>query len=466
MLSTETVIATTRSPFALGVALALPKLRLTAVNNPALTSEQWHGLYTAKRKPAVPLARALVSRRLTPEQLDHVLAVEQRPSILAVALKENAPTRSQLHALLDNPGVSPALLDAVLTKHPSVIDLDWLRRADRMNLGNSSIRLAHYLHAGDTVTDDEIADALLTYSAWGAEWDTERLQTLFATRPGVLRGAVRSDEPKVRTAAAGCRHLTDPDLQRQCAYLDTDEGRSPDLASIQWIEKREFVWVALVNNPACDLAVVEACDPLLKRSLDTSKANHAANRLRYHPHQLTGSFEDEADPTVIGWLIKRTMPTESKPRGRELDLHALLTNQHLSEGDVWAIMQKMRPFLYAELDPATREVLDSLMRRYPKVAVDCGFNAQEWLESFRPGESSYYTEPAPRDVTAEHLAEAASCKLGDWKLEGFPQRTVCYLELNLSENELAWRFLLSALDSQTFTGTLGELVVVANMTAL
>lgn len=476
------IASRTTSRVALEVALNTPELFESAVANPSLPEDIWAALLAAKKKPTVKVAKSLVDRPLSATMVDHLIATETRVNVLSAGLGWADPSLDQLTALLAGKSFTASFAEKLITDFSDVLTLDWLEQA-AAKVGGAA-RTEFWLRAPDRVTDEEVNAFLEDYENWGPAWDTSRWQRLFATRPGVLAGGARSSSLRVRTAAAGCRHLIDPALQRELAGLNDPEAASADTAPNDWIDERAMVWTALVYNPTCDLDVVRDLQPFMQRCEEWNTREGPANRLARQPFRLDTPFEEVTDPVMRAWLIRRTVPNQNKPAGRSYDMGALLSNPHLSEGEVETIFRSLREHIDAVSD--FREQLLPLAHKYPAVAAGTGLSVEEMTEKLarydgpglddteiRRGRLDQFVSdnavrpPEPRafaDIEREHtVGRAPLSTLQAWY--GSLDDVVSYLDAAVTPSADAWFVLFQLLGAGSFSGTSKDLAVVVNATA-
>jgi hypothetical protein len=458
------LISETRSATALRAALQNPELRQAAVINAALPEDLWFAAYPGKPKPPLALAKDLVDRPLSDRQFDYVLTCDGRSSVLAQVITSDPPNPERLNALLDAKGFNAAIAEQVFTT--TAVSQQWLVAAAAKVGGNA--RLEAWLRYPQLYTDAEIITDLRVYSSWAPRSDKGRLAPLFAGRPATLEGGVYSDSRWARTPAAGCRHLHRLDWQRAVVELDAPEAADPDAVNHLWADERCYIWAAFVNNPVADLATVTAVNPLMRRLSEYDFQNQAANRLARMPFTVTGDFEAETDPVKIATLIRRTMPNDNRMAGREHDLPALLANPHLSSGDISRILVALKRSDCSWGKPA-REAVSAFLERHPGEAADWGMTPGDWVLSpadavDQPAADLWRMHPTDSraGLTPEAVAAAGNYRgAGMWP---YLAAAVAFLEDTVEDTVEAWMFILAALNTGAFAGTLADLALVANTT--
>lgn len=433
-------------------ALAREGLRPQVLTNPSLDTGLLRRLL-AEPKLSVADAKALVGRRLPQEVFQQLLATEKRQGVILESFKSNIPTLEDLHVLLENRALAKDKLVTHVAKHfEGVVDVDWLRAAGQVS---GRARMMYWLAAPGETTNEEISAALAEFTSWGPEWPGELLSPLLADRPALLPAAARSDSLKVRTAAAGCRHLTDPGLQRQLAELDS--GVDFATASGQWLEERKFIWVSLVCNPACDMAVVRELRPVFDR-LGYDSGEHYWRRTTYQDFQLASTYQDEQDPRVLEWLIRRTLGSSKL---RWWDFPALAANPHLGEAEAFAICHRLREHLPGGLEAPVAKAALGLLDRFPAEFADAGITREDIIQRPAPlPRASALLDPQPRQFGPEDLAKFGTEPLAvfrGWREEALTR----YLESALNDTPQAWTLVMSLLEDG-FDQTLADLADSVN----
>lgn len=397
-------------------------------------------------KPRIPIsdAKELVTRNvLTDAQFDTLLTVESRASVIQTYVSRYRQPRERLDAILGCKALSRSLSDSIISDYSEILDLEWFRTAADKVGGRARLEL--WLRAPQEFSDDAISAALEPFA--GLTFDRGLIVQLLADRPGVIAGAARSANPKVRTAAAGCRHLTA--VRDQLACVDLTDVEPGHIQPTKWIVDRGYSMMALANNPVVGNEVVRRVAEQLEQHPDYDFQHSAERRLARHPEPVTALFEEETDKSKIGWLLTRSLPSDNKPEGRYFDLLAVLSNSNLSEGEVARALQKIAAY------GSGHEAVDALeahLARFP----DLGSVPPEARPSVRPPDApEERSEPwGPVDestptMPVHHLANNGPA--------------LRYVEQELDQSPAAWATALSLLDTG-FTGSVGDLVLVVKAT--
>lgn len=434
------------NPTAQQVLLKDTRYRQPLMRNPWLTDEAFAQLYP-NRKTKVADAKTLLARRLTDVQFDHVIGFESRSSVLERMFHDGLLSSRRMFAYLRSAGSSTKVVDSLIDRCNLAIPTEWVREAGQ-KLGGQA-RLEAWLREPDSYTDTQIAEELENYSQWGAKWASLRLQLVLATRPALIGAAARSEHLPVRSAAAGCRHLTELDDQLATLGITAldQHGQVKDLEDIA------FLIVALTHNPVVGNDVVQVCDTLLRRLRDPEKVDGATQRLARHPHPVVEPFEEVRSPEQLGWLVSRCLPWGSKP-GRPADLRALLDNPNIGYPELTTITRRLRD---AERYPAPdilvkintlRGKFEELRDAEPlEVPTDLwAFPSADQPPEQVNGSADLYPKSAP--TTPDILR--------------YSPHAVRLLERELGDNPLGWQVVFDTADA--FTGSLHDLITFANVT--
>lgn len=304
-----------------------------------LADDVWFQLYTVKPKPTADVAEGLVNRPLTPAQIDHVIANEARTRALTALVYHHPLTVTQQETLAASKAFKTKVAEA-LGEAPWC-EPGLARRCAEAAGGKMFLEwLAH--SPLDVISDAEVIDWLDRFDDWAPRRSKERralLLTIMHRRPAVIGPAVRTGNDDLILVAAGCRHLTDTETQWLAAGFTADH-EPPDFASMNDVTGFKYRWMALGNNPVCNLDLVQAMIDAAATSSGMVEARTSLQsrmkRAGDRP-QVTVPYEQVDDPTVIDWLVSRSLPFtstygDSHRPARAWDLAALAQNPHM-EGD-------------------------------------------------------------------------------------------------------------------------------------
>lgn len=443
----------TASPAAQLVLSRDPALVRSLTQNPFLSDAMFAALYPNKKLPVADAKQLVSGNYLTDQQFEHVLAIETRATVInAMLASSDVPPADRLDKLLQSKAFSRQVSDKVVSDNNWHLSLAWVRAAALAVAGRARLEL--WLRSPADFTDAEIAAQLEVYSTWGPQPDGARLVQLLADRPGVIAGAARSDSPKVRTWAAGCRHLTRPADQLAVAYLD--ESIPASQRGSEWIDAHVFTFLALANNPVTSIDVIERCNEHLLLATDMEKRTSASRRLAKRPGPVTNSYETETDMFKVAWLLERCLPNSEGEGGRDHDLVAVLANPNLTPAEVLFAHRRLTSWA----TQTTAVAFDKLAARFPDFVQDRGIGKLAAPDTGTPVAPTPPQRTAP--WTSVHAALTAGSRPAAQVRNNGPE--LRHLEQHLGESETAWMAALSLLDNG-FPGTVAELVMVAQAAA-
>lgn len=406
----------------------------TLLYDSQLSADTWFRLWPAKPRPRIPEATALVERPLTGEQINWVLAQETRQKVLAKMVRANDLDDDQhLRLLCIRPTgpVAAALLERAETCDFGLRDLleaaggiDWLwwcANADPTHL--STVVATDLLHDADGEFNLPGIRARSRMSRLLAWW--------LGRRPDLIEAAVESPSVRVRTAAAGCRHLTVP-LARRVVRLDgtTEEfGTSEELSPM---------WLAWAYNPVVPLELV---DEHATRSQSWEVRNAHNGRAARDRDAITVPYDQITDRATLEWVIHRSLPKENLDTGRLTtaklhDLVALAGNPMLRD-------ETLPPELVRRLieqlrhDPGITRLDEINQARQRAGAEPVRRDQQGWLDF---------------DVEPENLARFNP----DGPVRGQDPEALAWVGTRFGADPTAWELLFSIADG--FEGTWAELV--------
>lgn len=311
----EYVVANLNLPDAVFAAWAdRPALSGLLRQNPYLPEPIWIQLY--EKGIDSHAASTMIDSALSEAQIDHVIAVEKRASLLVQLLggHEAARTPDRLVAIAAKCGsqkLAETLLDAGLDEaHWHLIEAKF----------DPATKLAHACF-NDDLDDAALVEMLSTIDTW---WGKSRryqvrklaLDYVLNTRPQLVAQLAVTPVPAGLTSAlAQSRHLLDEDQQWAVVHA-TATNREP----ARHCDK--FTAFALINNPVCHATVVREFE-----RHDDYEVVDAALRITDNGNRpIETPFEEVTDPMQLMRLIRRCMPNQYKPVGRPWDLLALANN--------------------------------------------------------------------------------------------------------------------------------------------
>jgi hypothetical protein len=413
----------------------------------------WFATYAVGNptKPTTATAKHLARRSLTPAQFSHVITADGRSDVLAAAVEANVPGPQQLEELLTARGFTAELSEAILDKTP--VSRSWLiRAADRVE---NNTRLELWLQHPDVITDADLAEALRDYRCWGpAHGGRGRVERLLARRGPALAGAVLSDDPDVRNAAARCRHLAGRvDWQRAVAEVDDPNFADVGTGEVgSWAAQRLHRWGLLMDNPVVQMDLVRTLGAIGRYS-SWRHQSPFLRRLGTFPGTIETPFDAEPDPAVLSALLEQLLQMW-RPGGAD-DLIAVLANPNLTRTHVhriaWALDQPGQWAYDDELTAAAADLLD----RFPDVAADRHLDPEQLR---RPQQQAAAVR---RTDTRRRREDGISRQRVDRAFIHSPAAAVAYLDTELADNATAWQFLFAALSGPPFEGSLADLAMVA-----
>lgn len=445
-------------PTAQRVLARRPELAERLAGNPHLSDEAFALVYPNAKVP-VAIAKELVTRSvLSDGQFAHVLAVEKRSSVLAALVERVPVTPERLDALLVASAFTTAVADRIVAMYSERLSLEWLASAaDRVE---GMARLAQWWRDPSSATDDHIGEKLRTYPQWAGKVTGETghfVTWLLATRPGAIHGAARSEEPRVRTWAAGCRHLTAVDDQLAVADLI---GIDPDVRQpTAWVDEHAWTLMALVNNPVVGNDIVHLGAKVLAAASEPNHRFDPQRRLGAHPVPIATAYEAIDDTVLLSWALNRSLPNARyNNAGRPWDLPALLSNPNLTTRDLLYVWQRLAPDggwgSEPLAEPAVADAFNTALSRFPSLEADYGVRP---LTGIHPTWVEYpeREQPVPLEDSFIDVGGAKPARFVEYS----PDDALRYLERELADDEEAWLFALGMLESG-FTGTTSDLVVV------
>ena len=438
------IVRHSTSPGALRAALHRPALKLDLASNPRLDNEVWFAAWPSKPRIPVDAAIALVSRTLSPEQVEHAVA-DGRVSVIKPLLRYNSLHTGAVEALLRHKNASQ-LADVVLEAeegHP--YDEDLRRSLVTVAKGFWLLQELRFMDA------DAIRSYLASWSDWAPRWSVRRnseLARLAEARPDILEDLASSPFIDIVSAAAGCRHLRDGDMQM--TVVGGPQGRS-----LEGEDKKSYLFamLKLANLPAATQQTLETLQRVGKMSGLSDVGQAAGRRLAKSDRKtLECAYADVSDPDQLKWLFQRAMPAYNSSFGpakdKPLEIEALAYNPFLTEEQAQVIGAHLcgPEASIMMVDPAA--ALAALGEHFSTTSCEV-----EPLERYAPAE----VERSPRDldVPASPLSTA---------IRFDPVNVAAWLEQQgLSGAE--WDSLLSIADANPEITT-SDLVVLAKALAV
>lgn len=437
-----------------------PELRSALAANPHLSQDSWSVLFASK-KLSNDDAHALVSRRLTDEQLVVVFRRERRVTVLLASLHHNNLPSALVDEVLADANTPAKFLEALLER-------DTLSSAQRLAAGRrvGGVALLEALVTTDLATGAPIGSlgeviTALSALAEDAEVNAEGargkrelsfvLQLAFEGFPALADLASLHPASAVRAAAAGSRHL---------GSAAADDLLAKELPLLAHSHRAAYTLMALCANPvvAPELVVkVSQHVADLKApgyelySAFASLRSVCASRANRFNRQLTDSYAAVEDSELLRFLLRRSMPNESRPLGRPFDQMALRTNPALSSEEAQMLQERL--FLLQHSSPLLRRAL---------AAFAHSNGDRPWagalLESVLPSPLERFPEPTPVDPT----------RLNELTLEFFADQLTLpgggvgdYLASQLGTDPKRWETFFSLLDSIPGTRSVADLATMA-----
>ena len=372
--------------------------------NPTLSEELWLSLWSTCAKNLTS-AQSLAGRSLTSAQRDAVLTKERRSRVLCAMMLHNELTTDEatrVLSLCSSDDVASALfaqdnLDAEFQallgpKLPAADRLEWYANQDAASLSNT-----------------ELTNALISLPEW---WGTTRslqkrstsLKRIFARRPEVLTPvltAISGDgtDSGIKTAAAGCVHISDQANQARVAGLDPD---TLEPTAGFTADGMLYTHLALVNNPRATLAIIDAVG---KHSTKSEVTTSITRRKKLNRPCVSVAFDQVSDDDTLDWLVRRASSYEGRGSSsppRPYELAALASNPHLGDQRARRVADELSCWQCAE-DLGISEVnrLLSVLKGNYAVLGD----VTEYVETPEPVR---YRAPDPEELDAEMLERVAS----------------------------------------------------------
>jgi len=475
LFSAPALLGHTGSQTALKAAATRDSLAAAAHENINVGDDLWVSWYTGP-KPALALALAkTLAANMSDSRvrLAHLLSVEKRAAVLAVAIaawssRDTFPTDG-LGAILDlSKGASTAVAAVANAGMLESMPLGWVTRAAEFN---QSAREELLARLGAAMTDDELFEQFASAAAWmKRKAATPQVRKLLGDRPAAAHGALASGHGPLLMIVAGSRSihaLTDAEHQE----LVSAAGQDKDPASVV------YRWLSYVSNPAGRMSVVKAIGALANGpdqpraySDDMYKVRDAVERrTSSHHHEVREPFEEITDVELLSWAVQRCMPyrdLELHNKRTAADLPSVLANPNLSERMVATIASKWNQDTDAFMDEAVATPLLAWLEKFPDVDSRDFVSAYTRWVSIKGQDDGERPTHAPavqpdalsQDQAEEYCSPYASVPAAAW------------LDAFLPDTEASWLLAFDLLGDEPhrakFIGSLADLVaVVCTMSA-
>jgi hypothetical protein len=311
------------SPGGIRAALRRAGIKDQASSNPNLDEEVWFEAWPLKANISVAVASALVSRPLSERQIEHALK-DHRVSVLKQLLRHNTLHPAAVEIVIGHKHAAQ-FADAVLDAEDGHPFDEQLR--ERLANAAQGIWLLRQLRFMDV---SDIRIRLQQWPEWAPRWSVRRnneLARLAEARPEIIGDLASSQHLDLVSAAAGCRHLRD--AQMQMTVIGGPAGRS---LTGDNAKTYQFAMLKLANLPAATPETLEVLGGFGKKA-GLEEVAHAVRRRidRGDRPTLTDAYADVSDSAIISWLYKRALPTFDDAKPKPLEAEALAYNPFLNE---------------------------------------------------------------------------------------------------------------------------------------
>ena len=411
------------------LALTVPEWARSIASNPHLTDDVWEELFSRYHRDT-GVARALVTRILTPAQLDRVCASRPNSKVASALLDVNRRlSAEQLEMLARGAKVTLAkkLADTALY---GWIPIDDATKATLWGLARTAgpaRQVALIARGGEVFSTDERREVLGVLrgsdvrtpdAAWDAQLVLWRDRALLDACIGAERDAW------LDLRIAGLPVALSLDAQLALAALG-DPGEVVELTDelAQQVLQRRYVLLALVNNPVCRREVVEhvlgvvaswlsqpelysRVSPELLEALRTLQSSCSARLAAPHKAEHVADYAKVTDATQLTWLVSRATPSDFRDRPRPLEALELSYNPNLNHSQAVALAGVLTSYDVCAL------LGEELCRqRHEQLNVLTGGQLSPWYDR-----GSWETQDDSQDAS-RHLAAGSFAGVGQVCIE-------------------------------------------------
>jgi len=419
------------------VALQQKNLRSHLAQSPYLTESTWWKLYTANPLPPLHTARGLISRPLTPAQVEHIATVEKRSSLMTELMARYPISPAAQQRLTHGHGLSQCSMEQLFAA-------PWATPDAKRGVAYKMLGLAMLTWLATATTDecplDEALHLVKTYPQWGkpqhgsTSHRKSLIHDILEHRPELLSGAAElgttvNSHSVWPVAAASSRHIG-PEVINQLLVKNTvrpiaryQNGRQDEPRNINTMT----LLCALIENPAVSTEqakiAIESASVLPGQALYLSSGLRRALRVRKRIDTIVGNvgkksalapsadsitdnairvdWESVSDPAVIKLLVGI--------RGNVLDQYhtaALSRNPNLDAVSAERIATRLsaRNFYYVR-SPFLTTARAAFIANYPLVAAPY---ADSWRGPWKRQYPNYETTVSPIPAYLGSYAKGAS----------------------------------------------------------
>ena len=298
-----------------------PTLLPVLAYNTSISDAIWLTLWGSKR-PAVSIARPLVSRVLNADLRKHVIMHESRSTVIGDFVAYNVLTKDEQIALSALDNATSALLSA-----------EWLDPSVKATLsvkagGEALLELIALddLNAySPAYATKHILENMDMYASKHSKSVSRNLRIVFGKHPQVIDGVIAFAHGGVLTAIAGSANIS----ESMCEAVAKYSCGVSTLTSTQ-VHENLYTYLALIANPRTPLPVVAA---LAKVSAGRSEIT-AAVRKRATKPSVSEPYSQISDPETLDRLILRACTSRGRDfysPPRPVELLELRANANLSQ---------------------------------------------------------------------------------------------------------------------------------------
>jgi hypothetical protein len=440
-----------------------------------LTESQWDVCWQ-KNLPS-HIAEGLADYELTPAQLAKLLKEEKRGSVLVHQFRSAQLTSDEQLKILTTAKGSQYVYAALASGN---FDPQHIEVASRHFRGIERLNWIS-LRGSLTVTDAEALEALVYF---GTSNGYRHLRNLQAYMDAVTR--LLNERPHligdICSMEEFCLPLIMPLAPSRLIFKREHQERLVEVLKTQ--SSGELL--AFVANPV----VLPEMFKQFEQHEDERVRKTIARRLSNHGDTVVShEFSDLSDLNEIEWVLRRALPTDTRPWGRPHDLVLLGVNENLHRTQATRIHAALRKVDFSTGHPtsftmsAYDQAMDSLADRFnlPRLAKVAEEGFWERLMSGKTGtwykrfsfEPEYLLDPRNRPWSPEQVAQAyqalptahlESIETGDLTIWTIPQASAhVYMIHHLGSNTRAWQLLASL--APKHLGSLAKLVSAAKRLA-